>query len=770
MAKRDHPTAARITRADKANVSIQRAESDRRKRRRSGSNRYTILAGLIVVLLVVILGRTSYLQLFGSEEVAVPETVGSASSIALDAPRGDIVDANGVPLAVSDAVNRVYLVSSNMDNDRLNAYLLDIATLFHESGVAFNSPLLTWLDVHSDDRDAPLLTSDQPLRFVYRQPYDEIVYWQTDRDRFRMVLPENVRNERQRQRMVRDDPNDLFEYLLYDFFKIEPHRSSGSRLYTDGEAFLIMQLRYLILENNWLFQNLQPIVLADAVPEDFSSLLMEQNDRFPGVVVTRQYERRYTAEARWVGHALGYVGAISSSEYARLKSSGYGMRDVVGKSGVEQAAERYLRGEAGIYTLDRWREAGGHAAVTYPGHMQHAPRAGYEVKMTIDTDLNRVAREELERKIFEYRGSRHKDRIMEAPSGCVVVMDAKTGAILASANYPDFDPADFVNQGRDPAAAARVRAMLSDTENRPLVNRVIGATYTPGSTFKTVTGMAALEAGVVTPTHNVHRCNYSEEIGGIRWYCYAYHGDLTFPRAMATSCNLYFFNIAVDTGIDRISALAEKVGLGELPGVDIAGEVAGIRPSREVKAQLNARPEDKTWFIADTCQTSIGQFYNQYSVMQLARAVGAMTTNTLVTPHYIKEIVAPNGDLVVPEKIERVDMGFDPINVQQLRDAMYELSQSMILRTGRLFHDFPIRVACKTGTAETYNEDLEPISNSVFVCAAPADDPEIVIAHAISDGAYGEYASDISYRILCEYFDIEPTHPWMGTYDVYRGR
>ena len=105
-----------------------------------------------------------------------------------------------------------------------------------------------------------------------------------------------------------------------------------------------------------------------------------------------------------------------------------------------------------------------------------------------------------------------------------------------------------------------------------------------------------------------------------------------------------------------------------------------------------------------------------------------------------------------------------------LREAMVGLSKEQSNRTGVVLHDFPIRVACKTGTAESYNEKMEPISNSVFVCYAPADDPEIVIAHAISDGAFGEYSSDISYRILCEYFGIEPTHPRMGSYDMYRGR
>lgn len=754
--------------ADKA--SIQKAGKLKDREFFSGSRRFALLAGLISMILLVVLLRTGSLQLFGDHDVAIPETVGRMSEIKLDAPRGDIVDRNGVPLAVSDAVNRVEMVSARMTNEQLNRYLLDIARLFDEYGCPFNSPLLKWFDVPSEYRSLKLLETSESLPFVFRQSYDEIFLWQTDRDLFNLTDPEKATTERLRRRMVREDPDDFFDYLLYDFFVIEPDRSSGSRLYTDGEAFTIMQLRYLLLENNWLFVSGQPIVLADEVPESLSARLVEQNYRFPGLVVTRHYKRRYTDDARYVGHALGYVGLISSNEYNRLKNDGYGINDVVGKTGVEQAAERYLRGESGRMTLNSWYGEGASDPVTYPGDIGVLPMGGHEVKMTLDMDLQKVAVEELEIKIMEYRGSRHRERILEAPGGCVIVLDAKTGAVLANANYPNFDPADFVTQDVNPDAAARVSAMLRDVETRPLLNRGIAETYTPGSTFKPITGIAALEAGAISPFNNVLTCHGAQEIGGFLWRCYAYHGEIDFSRAVVTSCNLYFFQIAVETGIDKISEMGKRLGLGEMPGLDIGGEVAGVRPSREVKKQLNSRPEDQTWFIADTCQTSIGQFYNSYSMIQMARAVAGYATNELPTPHFIKEIVAQDGSVLIPERIENTPLGLSPQNMAALKEGMVALSKERTNRTGVVFHDFPIRVACKTGTAEAYNEKMEPISNSVFVCYAPADDPEIVIAHAISDGPFGEYSADISYRIMCEYFGVEPTHARMGNYDEYRGR
>lgn len=754
--------------ADKA--SIQKAGKLKDRKFFTGSRRFAILAGLLSVILFAVLFRTSALQLFGDHDVYIPETVGGMSEITLEAPRGDIVDRNGIPLAVTDAVTRVEMVSTRMNNEEFNRYLLDIARLFDEYGCAFNSPLLKWFDLPEEFRRLDLLSTPESLPFVFRQHYDEIVQWQMDKDLFNLVDPEKATTERLKRRMVRLDPDEFFDYLLYDYFVIEPDRSSGSRLYTDGEAFTIMQLRYLLLENNWLFVSGQPIVLADEVPESLSARLVEQNYRFPGIVVTRRYKRRYTDESRYVGHALGYVGLISSNEYNRLKTEGYGIRDIVGKTGVEQAAERYLKGESGRMTLNSWYAEGATNPVTYPGDIGKLPMGGNEVKMTIDMDLQKVAREELEIKIMEYRGSRHRERILEAPGGCVVVLDAKTGAVLANANYPDFDPADFVTQNENPDAAARVMAMLQDEETRPLLNRGIAETYTPGSTFKPITGIAALEAGAISPFNNVLTCHGAQEIGGFLWRCYAYHGEIDFSRAVVTSCNLYFFQIAVETGIDKISEMGEKLGLGEMPGLDIAGEVAGVRPSREVKKQLNARPEDQTWFIADTCQTSIGQFYNSYSMLQMARAVAGYATNELPTPHFIKEIVAQDGSVLIPEQIDNVPLGLSDANMSALREGMVALSKERSNRTGVLFHDFPVRVACKTGTAEAYNEKMEAISNSVFVCYAPADDPEIVIAHAISDGPFGEYSADISYRIMCEYFGVTPTHARMGNYDEYRGR
>ncbi|NLN60685.1 MAG: hypothetical protein GX147_08295, partial [Deltaproteobacteria bacterium] len=328
-------------------LTFRKTEGERTATLFPGGRRFALLTSLIAAILLLILFRTGSLQLFGKNDVFIPETVGQMSEITLEAPRGDIVDRNGIPLAVSDALDRVELVSTRMTNEQLNRFLLDLAILFDEYHCDFNSPLLKWFDLPLEFRDENLLRTEASLRFVFRQPLEDISYWQTDKDLFNLIDRDKAVTERQKRRMVREDPEEFFYFLLDDYFQIEPDRVSGSRLYTDGEAFLIMQLRYLLLENNWLFASGQPVLIAEAVPEGLAARLIEQNYKYPGVVVTKHYKRRYTENSRYVGHALGYMGRISSSEYSLLQAAGYGSSDMIGKTGVEQAAERCLRGEAG---------------------------------------------------------------------------------------------------------------------------------------------------------------------------------------------------------------------------------------------------------------------------------------------------------------------------------------------------------------------------------------------------------------------------------------
>ncbi len=733
------------------------------------SNRYAVLIVILFLAFVLILLRTADLHLFGQSTHTALESSGSSSELSLSAPRGDIVDRNGVPLAVTESINTISIVNVGLDNSALNRMLLDLANLFEENNVDSESDFRSYFDISQADRKAHEEGSLNPVNFVFKRSWEELEAFQTDPDTFNLYTSEEASNLVQRQKLVKQTPREFFDYLLYDFFSIEPVADEGNRLYSDYEAFQIMEMRYLILKNNWNFYIKEPILLADNVPESLSSLLNEQNYRFPGITVGQRFLRRYTSESDIVSHALGYVGQISSDEYDQLKTEGYTVNDVVGKTGVEQAAERYLRGISGAYTIETWTDSVSGNPVAYPGSMGKAPRAGNEVRLTIDINLQRVARDNLERKLRELRGFERGDRVMSAPAGSVIAMDTKTGAVLVNANYPDYHVSDFVEQYTDPLAADRVQEYLSDTDGLPLLNRGISQSYAPGSTFKPVTAMAAFENGTLTAADTIYRCNGHEEIGGLTWSCLQEptngHGELNLQYGLMTSCNLYFYLLGVDVGIDAISETAQRLGLGESTNLDIGGENIGVRPSRALKQEINANPADQTWFIADTAQTAIGQFYNSYTMLQMARAIGGIATDYLLTPHFIKEVVAEDGTVLVPEQIERIPLKLDEAGRSIINEGMTGLTTWDQGRTADLFRDFPVSVAAKTGTSEVVGSDGKIYTNAVFVCYAPANDPEIVIASILEDASYGDQSADIAYRILCEYFGHTPTHDYMGLYD-----
>lgn len=739
------------------------------RRRSHTNNRYALLTIIISLAMTVILLRTASLQLAGSHEPMIPISYGQGRDVLLEAPRGDIVDANGIPLATSEPVFTIAIVSADLDTMALNRMLLDLSELLEAYDVASESRLSEYVAISGESKKALEADASSDLSFVFKKSADEIRSFQMNDETFGLLDPSEIKKERDRAKAVRTSPNDFFGYMLYDAFQIEPDRKSGNRLYTDYEAYRIMEMRYLLLENHWLFTIGKPIVVAKEVPDGLISRLTEQNYRFPGIAVSRQYTRCYTNESNLVSHALGYVGRISESEYDALRSEGYGISDMVGKTGVEASAERWLRGTPGSYALDTWNDDESGGRVTYPGEVARPPVAGHEVKLTLSLNLQRIARENLQRKMLELRGYERSGRVMTAPAGCVIAMDAKTGAVLVNANLPDFRVTDFVDQWHDPAAAWRVQQNLTDSEGLPMLNRGIAHPYTPGSTFKVVTSMAGFESGVIKPGDTVYRCNGTEKIGGLTWRCleepHTGHGDLDVQHGLITSCNLYFYHLGVDVGIDRIDAMAKKLGLGESTGVDIPGEALGTRANRANKVLLNDKPEDQQWFIADTCQSSIGQFYNSYTMLQIARAVNGVATGYLVTPHMIKEVRAEDGSMVVPEQIERIPLNLDEAGRAIIKDGMHGLTTWHSGRTARLFKDFPVEVGAKTGTAEVLLPDGTMVSNAVYVCFAPVDDPEIVIAHIIEDASYGDQTCDIAYRILCEYFGVEPIHDYMGPYD-----
>lgn len=719
------------------------------------TSRYALLSMIILLAGSLIFYNTAALQFNPAVATGIGETTGVPRQLAIPAPRGDIVDASGFPLAWSQPHHVLQLTYAGLDPEPLNRMLLDLALLLETHGVFWENHLEDYLQLNWPEGEPEEATAEEKAEPVFIQPWDKTAYWQTRSGIFPLkdgsAEKATIDND-----IVKPDAALFYDYLLYDLFAIENPKADGQR-YSQADAWRIMGLRYLIQENSWAFSNGTPIELARHVSDRLVQIINEQNYRYMGVITTTDYERRYTAAAATLSHVLGYVGMISPEQYYEWSAVGYAANAIVGQAGVELTAERYLAGQNGIKPYNIWSVAGTSGAF-YSEQIGRDAVPGYDVRLTIDLTLQTVAQRSLRRVIDEIRNSPNNKNKGDADAGAVIMIDVRTGAILAMVSEPDYDPNDFVLQQYDTKAAERVRQYLTDQVNKPMWNRAIMEIYAPGSTFKPVTATAALESGAITPTSNTIRCLGHEVIGDWLWYCLEYpsrgHGNLTLTRAMATSCNLYFFNLGVRTGINSIDEWGKKLGLGEYTGIDLPGESKGFRSSRETKKLLRSNPEEQIWFPADTCQSAIGQFDNSFTILQLAVYTAALATGNRVTPYVIDTITRQDGVIIRDQKTDPVPVGLQASTLAAVRQGMVAAASSDEGTAWKAFRDFPIQVAAKTGTAETGFEDRSS-SNGLFICYAPADDPQVAIAQIVEKGAWGSNTIAIARDLLAAYFHLE---------------
>jgi penicillin-binding protein 2 len=440
--------------------------------------------------------------------------------------------------------------------------------------------------------------------------------------------------------------------------------------------------------------------------------------------------------------------------------------------------ERYLHGSSGISTYNTWTTQG-QEGVFFPSYYGTPAQSGATVQLTIDTDLQRVGIEALKTYIEDAMNAEiiEQTGYKTANAGAFVVMDVNSGAVLAMGSYPNYDPNDFIlaNYG-DEQAQEQVKYYLGIDEYQeitagdlPLWNRAIMSMYAPGSTFKPCTALAALENGDITPEENTIRCPGPLDVDGWIFRCLEYpdngHGDLTLDDAMTQSCNIYFMILGIQTGIDNISAMANRFGLGVKSGVDLPGEISGVMSSRENKRLTRQSVYDKTWFPSNTAQASIGQFDNCFTILQLCRYTCGIATNKLCTPYVVDRVVASDGSILYQGQTESVDIGISEESIEAVREAMRCVATGTYYPNGRIrwessagnqFDDFPVEMVCKTGTAETGFEDTrKEYSNGLFICYAPKENPEVALALVVEKGKWGSTSVVIAKKIMAAYFNAQ---------------
>lgn len=467
-----------------------------------------------------------------------------------------------------------------------------------------------------------------------------------------------------------------------------------------------------------------PVTVAERVTWDDISRVAVNAPALPGVTPEVGLSRIYPRRGDFA-HVVGYVGPVSERDLARYETPDPVLRIPrfqIGKVGIEARHEEVLRGRAGAKRVE----------VNAVGRvMRELDRRegipGADMQLTVDTKLQ----------------SYIQARLGEE-SASVVVMDVNNGDLLGIASSPSYDPNKFV-RGISVADFGELR----DNDHRPLASKTVQDAYPPGSTFKMVTVLAALDAGVVAPDETVW-CPGHMEVGGRRFHCWkrAGHGHMNLEQSLRESCDVYYYDLALKVGIERIAETARRLGLGQAFGIGMSAVTEGLVPNMDWKQ----RERGSSWVIGDTVNASIGQGFVLSSPLQLAVMTARLATGKEVTPRLVRRI----GDTETAET-GGAELGFNENHLRQIRRAMFAVTNN---RRGTAYGsriiDETVRMAGKTGTSQvrnitaaerargvTRNEDLpwNRRDHALFVNYAPYEAPKIAVSVVVEHGGGGSAAA-----------------------------
>ncbi len=459
--------------------------------------------------------------------------------------------------------------------------------------------------------------------------------------------------------------------------------------------------------------------------------------RFPGVDVEAVLSRYYP-HGELAVHALGYVGRIDERDLQRIDQSDYSGTSHIGKVGIEKTYEELLHGDVGYRQVETNVE--GRILRTL---VRTPPTPGHSLFLTLDTELQRVAEEAL--------GDQ---------SGAVIAMDPNNGEILAFVSRPGFDPNLFVN-GINTATYKTLR----ENKARPLFNRALRGQYPPGSTLKPFVALGGLEQGITSAHSHTYCPGYYQLPGKDRkyrdWKRFG-HGTVSLHNALAQSCDVYFYDLALSMGIDRLHGFLTRFGFGSKTGIDISGEAPGLMPSRQWKRRTHNLP----WFPGETLIAGIGQGFVLTTPLQLANATAMLSTyGYQQQPQMVARIQKPDSGELLPVRAQDVrQIKID--NQQNWRDIIAGMREVIHGKRGtahKISEGAPYEFAGKTGTAQVFGlkkdekYDAERLvkklrDHSLFISFAPLDKPKIIVTVIVEHGGSGSaVAAPIARTILDQY-------------------
>ncbi len=484
----------------------------------------------------------------------------------------------------------------------------------------------------------------------------------------------------------------------------------------------------------------KPIVLLKDVGRKAADLVETYQEDLPGVTVAIEPKRLYPT-AFLTSHVLGYVGVINEEQLVQLAESRLRSGRIVGQAGVELVQNRRLIGRDGGRQVEVDHVGRELAVLNRPVD----PVPGMDVHLSVDLRLQR-----------------HIRSLMAGHKGVVIVSKPRTGEILAMGSYPDYDPNAFVGGIKDTTWLE-----LTRSEDKPLINKAVQGQYPPGSIYKMVLAAAALDMGLIDSETTLHCPGYYRLNREIR-YCWkrSGHGDVTVAQAIEVSCNVFFYQLGLQVGVDTIGEYARRFGFGSPTGVELESEKSGLVPSRAWKQRVLG----EQWYDGETLPVSIGQGFVTVTPIQLANYTNVIANGGLwVRPTLVRRVVTPDGSPVVQADLPRATRLL-PIALEHfdvIREGMVQAVNGK--GTARRARSRSFTVAGKTGTSQVVGrksvqkrdrEELDEalLPHSLFVGYAPAEDPQVTVTVLVEHGeSGGRVAAPIARKILTFYHqEIEP--------------
>ncbi|MBS7358966.1 MAG: hypothetical protein KIG53_00005 [Oscillospiraceae bacterium] len=671
-----------------------------------------IAIALVFVLLVIDLVK---IQLINGDEYKASADSLSVSVSTVKAARGEIIDCNGNPLVTNRQGNSVVFKDtdfpSSKNQEERNELIFNLINLFEKYDVE-------WID---------------RLPILYKN--GEFIIDENKETEFKYMVSENMLEMEKGENASADECMDA----LITRYKLENFSRENARKI----ASVCFGMKYLS------FSVSSPYTFAEDVPTEIVSVIMEQSNKFPGVESETVSYREYTDTTSY-SHILGVVGSISAEEYEAenqklqeelsdetltgseitlLKNNAYSLNDTYGKSGIEGSMEKYLRGTNGIKSTTTASD--GSIIEDYISK----PKQGNTVVTTIDGELQKIAAKALKEMLIDNKNSSYF-----GTAGAMVVMNCKTGAILASVSLPTYDITTyFKNYGK----------LVKDAQS-PLWNRALQSTYAPGSTMKPAIAIAFLEEEAITQNSTCY-CGGTYTIEDQTFKCLSTHGYLNVETALEKSCNIFFFEMGKKLGIDKMNKYCNLLGLGQKTGVELP-EAEGVLASI-----ANREAAGGVWNPGDTVQAAIGQSDNLFTPLQLANYVATIANGgTRYKPYIIKSVLSADMSEVIyetePEVLNTINVSEKTLKIvkQGMRNVVTNSSPSIY------YSKCIVDVAGKTGTSQLNRTTQSGVSmkcnNGFFISFAPYDDPEIAIAIVAENALTGGKTSQAAVPVYNYYF------------------